>query len=101
MLDWPKDRVGRESVGWGQFNNKKENVKGRIKHDALCVFMEPIYKVLFAKYLDHSKKNHKAKYVKNLATEPACPSVQSGSGGEPGTGSSSLITRHQQKETCV
>lgn len=93
--------MGRESVGWGHFNNEKKNVKGRIKPGVLCVFIESIYKVPFAKYLERCMKNHKAKYLKNLDMKPACPSIQPGSGGEPGTRSSSLITRHRQKEICV
>jgi len=102
-LDWTglNTRVGRESVGWGHFNNEKQNVKGRIKPDVLCVFIESIYKVPFAKYLERCMKNHKAKYLKNLDAKPACPSIHPGSGGEPGTRNSLLISRLQQQENCV
>lgn len=93
--------MGKELVGLGHFNNEEKNVKGRIKHGVLCVFIESIYKVPFAKYLEHCMENHNAKYLKNLNTKPACPSIQPGNKGEAGTGSSSLITRPQQKEICV
>lgn len=92
--------MGKESVGLGHFNNEEKNVKGRIKHDVLCVVIESIYKVPFAKYLEHCMENHNAKYLKNLDTKPACPSIQPGNKGA-GTGSSSLITRAQQKEIYV
>lgn len=68
-------------------------MKGRIKHGGLCVFIESIYKVPFAKYLEHCMKNHKEKYLKNLDTKPACPSIEPGSRGEPGTGSK--LSNHQ------
>lgn len=73
-------------------------MKGRIKPGVLCVFIESIYKVPFAKYLECCIKNHKAKYLKNLDAKPTRPRVQPGSGGEPGTRRSSLTTGHQQKD---
>lgn len=76
-------------------------MKGRIKHGVLCVFIESIYKVHFAKYLERCMKNHKAKYLKNLDMKPAYPSIQPGSKGELGTRSRCLITRHQQEEIHV